>query len=52
LATELARELVRYAFEELGFEVLGASFDPVQPRVDACGSEGRIGFQFPGTAPG
>lgn len=43
-ASELARELVRYAFGELGFEVLGASFDPhnhPSMRVAA-----KAGFQF------
>ena len=44
MATELARELVRYAFGELGFSVLGASFDPhnhASVRVAA-----KAGFQF------
>lgn len=44
LASELADELVRYAFGELGFEVLGASFDPhnhASMRVAA-----KVGFQF------
>jgi len=44
LASELAHELVRYAFKELGFEVLGASFDPrnhASMRVAA-----KAGFQF------
>ena len=44
LASELAHALVRYAFEELGFELLGASFDPrnhASMRVAA-----KAGFQF------
>ncbi len=44
LASELAHELVRYAFGELRFEVLGASFDPhnrASMRVAA-----KVGFQF------
>lgn len=44
LASELARELVRYAFGELGFKVLGASFDPhnhASMRVAA-----KAGLQF------
>jgi hypothetical protein len=44
LASELAHELVRYACGELGFEVLGASFDPrnhASTRVAA-----KVGFQF------
>jgi len=44
LASELAHALVRYPFEELGFELLGASFDPrnhASMRVAA-----KAGFQF------
>src|SRR3989442_14869480 len=44
LASELAHELVRYAFEELGFEVLGASFDPHNHASMHVAA--KAGFQF------
>ena len=44
LASELAHRLVRYAFGELGFEVLGASFDPHNHASMHVAA--KAGFQF------